>query len=244
MSKRVKKTLPNRAKSADELRHERAFAQQDPTVEESLSARIQRHAAPPPKGTVFARDMVSDEVYLNYERVRRLTRLVEKRKDGKVVIAFYAGELRQWLTVDVDGGYPLSKDLSDVSREQDGRSKEAEMAAKKIARKHAGAGKPAPAREARAVSEKTGCKVGSIGDAVGQAILEAKTEEEVLKGAKAVVRAAFQKKGKGTDDDAVTRQARAWIGALKKDHPKLYSEHLEKVEAKSEKASKKAEATA
>ena len=220
---------------------------------EALAAGVAKNKYP----ITLAKDMKSDELYVNIKGMHigephKMVRLLEKRDNGKVHITFYAENLREWLTVDVYDNWELTTDLSllgyrqQLEKEQGANMKKVmKKAAKSSAKKavHTGekVAKAAAERTARAVNEKTGCKEGSVGDLVGIAILACKTKDGIFKGVCDVVKGSFEKKGKSTKAELVESQARAWIGAHKKNFPKIYGEHLEAAYAKPE--AKKAEKT-
>lgn len=236
MAKRLKKIEFKKRTPKEQLEHEAAFAAKaDPTVSESLSYKIMHSKAKLPKGATIAQ-LVTDPlaIYANFENTPRACRITGKR-DDRYVMLFWAYDLGEWLETTVAQNYPLTTDLSGLTPESvPPTEQEAKMA--KGNRKHAGAGKPA--KEARAVSAKTGCKEGSIGDQVGLAILDNKDADKRLAAIKAVIRASFKAKGKDTDDESVERQSRSWVGYMKKQFPKIY----ESVLAKPEKVEKKAPA--
>lgn len=246
MAKRMQTKLPSKPKSAEELAHDKNHGQ-DPSVEESLSSRIINGKAKPPKGTVFAVDMVPDELYISYEREAKVTQFVSKT-EKLVRIRFYSGHWYGWLETDVPLMYPLSTDVTNVAREYKpkGDTKEAMMASK--TRKHGtAAAKTAVVSTARNVNPKTGFKEGSVGDQVGIAYLSVTTPEKQLEKVSEVIRESFKAKGKSTAAEAVERQAKSWIGYIRKQNPKIYGEATRTVKpAKTEKpkVAKKAAATA
>ena len=74
------------------------------------------------------------------------------------------------------------------------------------------------------VDPKTGCKVGSLGVQVGRAYLLRTTWEGSLQAVKQVIKGSFERKGKSTAEEHVTRHARSWINTLCKKFPALYPE--------------------
>lgn len=234
MGKQLKKTLPYVGKSKAQLEHEAAFSTvEDPLATESRSYRIILGKERFPKHCTMAKFATNPAmIYANFENTVRAVKVVGP-KNGRVAIIFWASDRREWLETTVPENYPLTTTLSEIKPENvPPTNQEAKMP--KANRKHGAASKPAVSKEARSVNEKTGCKTGSVGDKVGLAILSNKDAEKQLGAVKIVIRDSFKAKGKSTAEDAVERQAKSWIGFLRKQSPKIYGEAPKKAEAKKE----------
>ena len=74
----------------------------------------------------------------------------------------------------------------------------------------------------RPISEKTWCRVGSIGHEIGLAYLAAKSRAEAESSIEEIVARSFKRKGKSEAKDHVHKHALAWIGYLLYRNDKTY----------------------
>jgi hypothetical protein len=176
--------------------------------------------------------MAYDELYVNYERTPRMIRLVSVEKTN-VKVTFYSGLHYGWLECTVPHMYPLTTDLSGLSREnKPTEGKENTMAKGKKT------GTAKAVKTAKAINPTTGFKEDTVGDRVGKAFLSVTTPEKRLEKVMEVIHESFKSKDKSTAADAVERQSKSWIAYLHKSFSKIYGEapKREKAEAKAKAA--------